>query len=116
MRPKVLPLECVERQLGMEDLGDPLASLFVPCRDRAHGKRSERNRYGETAQTKCPHPNLSIGPGAQPRLQISLKPAAMNDAMRSFTAPKSSERHSPPDSLSIRPVRASVSISAPVTK
>jgi hypothetical protein len=40
----------------------------------------------------------------------------MNEAMRSLTAMKSSDRHTPPDSLSMRPVRARVSISAPVTK
>ena len=40
----------------------------------------------------------------------------MNDAMRSFTAAKSSDWQRPPESLSMRPVRASVSISAPVTK
>ena len=49
-------------------------------------------------------------------LQMARKPAAMNVAMRSFTAAKSSDLQSPPESMSMRPVRASVSISAPVTK
>ncbi len=43
-------------------------------------------------------------------------PPAMNRAMRFFTASKSSDWQTPPDNLSIRPVRASVSSSAPVTK
>ena len=49
-------------------------------------------------------------------VQIAMKPAAMNGAMRAFTASKSLDWQSPPESLSIRPVRPSVSISAPVTK
>ena len=36
----------------------------------------------------------------------------MNDAMRALMASKSSDLHTPPDSLSMRPVRASVTISA----
>ena len=38
------------------------------------------------------------------------KPAAMRVAIRSFTASKSSESHRPPESLLIRPVRASMSL------
>ncbi len=48
--------------------------------------------------------------------QVAMKPAAMKRAMRSLTASKSSDLQRPPDSLSIRPVRPSVSISAPETK
>ncbi len=44
------------------------------------------------------------------------KPAAMNLAIRFLTAGKSSERQTPPDRRSMRPVRARVFISAPVTK
>ena len=40
----------------------------------------------------------------------------MNEAMRSLTAAKSSDLHRPAEILSMRPVRASVSISAPETK
>ena len=40
----------------------------------------------------------------------------MNLAMRFLTAGKSSERQTPPESRSMRPVRAKVFISAPVTK
>lgn len=46
----------------------------------------------------------------------SMKPAAMNEAMRSLIASKSSDLHNPPDSRSMRPVRPRVSIRAPVTK
>src|ERR1700677_1338536 len=44
------------------------------------------------------------------------KPAAIKLAMRFFTAGKSSEWHNPPERRSMRPVRASVFMSAPVTK
>ena len=44
------------------------------------------------------------------------KPAAMKLASLSLTAAKSSDLHNPSESLSIRPVRASVCMSAPVTK
>ena len=54
--------------------------------------------------------------GVARSLQMARNPAAMNEAMRSFTATKSSDRQIPPDNLSIRPVRASVTIKAPVTK
>lgn len=43
-------------------------------------------------------------------------PAAMNRVIRCLTAGKSSERQMPLESRSMRPVRASVFISAPVTK
>lgn len=49
-------------------------------------------------------------------LQTAMKPAAMKAAMRSLTAAKSSDRQSPPESLSMRPVRASVRSRAPDTK
>lgn len=48
--------------------------------------------------------------------QIAKNPPAMNLAICSLIATKSSDRLIPPDNLSIRPVRARVSISAPVTK
>ena len=62
------------------------------------------------------HSRLSSYAFPERGLQMSRTPAAMNDAIRSFIAPKSSALHLPPESLSVRPVRASVSISAPVTK
>jgi hypothetical protein len=40
----------------------------------------------------------------------------MNFAMRALIASKSSDRQTPPDNLSMRPVRADDAISAPVTK
>lgn len=55
-------------------------------------------------------------PAAAYVLHTARNPAAMNFAMRFLTAAKSSDLHSPPDSLSTRPVRASVSSSAPLTK
>ena len=48
--------------------------------------------------------------------QIFRNPAAMNLAIRAFTAAKSAELHSPPDSLSIRPVRARVSNRRPIRR
>lgn len=71
---------------------------------------------GEQWQRRIPSRKSTLSSLYFALVQICVKPAAMNDAMRALTAAKSSDLHSPPDNLSMRPVRASVVISAPVTK
>lgn len=69
-----------------------------------------------TLSALVPQDGLSAAQRLRHLPQRAWKPAAMNFAMRCLTAAKSSDLHRPPESLSMRPVRASVRSRAPVTK
>src|SRR3569623_2339138 len=79
--------------------------------------RRERQRSFDCVGTGASEGRLGPGPYADLLQEhISVRPAAMNRAMRCLIAAKSSDRFKPYDSLSLRTVLMSVSISAPVTK
>ncbi len=120
-------------------VGEAIPSISTPCRPEILTSENEPPRYGLAVQAGHQsflnhlvqfrfkivnvangehseiHPELRVRTLAS-QSQIDRNPAAMKLAITSFTATKSSDRQTPPDSLSIRPVRASVSIRAPVTK
>src|SRR3990167_4609049 len=80
-------------------------------------RRQDCDGQTRLARLRARHRGELTGqPGALRLASSSMKPAAMKEAMRSLTASKSSDLQMPPDSRSMRPVRPSVSIRAPVTK
>src|SRR5512137_693473 len=90
------------------------------CRAQDHRDRRSRRRVESTTGPDNLHLRAFAArtgfDAARFGAQSARKPAAQYGTSRSWTLSRSLERQAPPDNLSMRPVSANVSVSAPERK